>query len=231
VFDLSCVCFWDEFALNIDPLIQLCAKQLACGELPLILPFHSLHYPMEKNTMKLISEAYAKDVEKRALRSLTFGMNNPPRSATGVETPEQQLMLAQYQAQQEKQEKQVKLGRLWREERLANDFPRYAAMGDEGKAMGGRLRIGYISSDFVNHPTADLIQSALLQHDKTKFEVFCYSITKDDNSEYRKTIERWVPGHYSTASKARRSLVGCPAIIFSASQRTHSLAVQTPRNL
>ncbi|EKX47897.1 hypothetical protein GUITHDRAFT_69287, partial [Guillardia theta CCMP2712] len=52
-----------------------------------------------------------------------------------------------------------------------------------------RLRIGYISSDFVDHPTADLIQSALLLHDDSKFEIFCYSITRDDdNSHYRKTI-------------------------------------------
>ncbi|MGB1598060.1 MAG: hypothetical protein ACPIOQ_35210, partial [Promethearchaeia archaeon] len=34
-----------------------------------------------------------------------------------------------------------------------------------------RLRIGYLSADFCNHPTADLMQSALLLHDKSKFEI------------------------------------------------------------
>ena len=31
-----------------------------------------------------------------------------------------------------------------------------------------RLRVGYVSSDFVNHPTADLIQTALLLHDRER---------------------------------------------------------------
>ena len=35
--------------------------------------------------------------------------------------------------------------------------------------MRGKLRIGYLSADFCNHPTADLMQSALLLHDKSKF--------------------------------------------------------------
>lgn len=32
-----------------------------------------------------------------------------------------------------------------------------------------RLRVGYVSSDFVNHPTADLIQTALLLHDRERW--------------------------------------------------------------
>ena len=53
-----------------------------------------------------------------------------------------------------------------------------------------RLRIGYLSSDFVDHPTADLIQSALLKHDRARFEIFCYSISREDDSEYRKTLSQ-----------------------------------------
>jgi len=76
---------------------------------------------------------------------------------------------------------------VWKHSHIERDLYTggLGAFSKERKA-GARLRIGYISSDFVNHPTADLIQSALLQHDRTKFEVFCYSITKDDKSEYRK---------------------------------------------
>ena len=33
----------------------------------------------------------------------------------------------------------------------------------------GKLRIAYLSADFCNHPTADLMQSALLLHDKDRF--------------------------------------------------------------
>ena len=56
-----------------------------------------------------------------------------------------------------------------------------------------RLRIGYMSSDFVNHPTADLIIRALLLHNSEQFETFCYSLAKDDNSTYRRVLEREIP--------------------------------------
>ncbi len=35
----------------------------------------------------------------------------------------------------------------------------------------GKLRIAYLSADFCNHPTADLMQSALLLHDKDRFGI------------------------------------------------------------
>ena len=50
---------------------------------------------------------------------------------------------------------------------------------------GRKLRIGYVSADFCNHPTADLMQSALLLHDKSRFEIFLYAITRHDASQYR----------------------------------------------
>ena len=185
MFDLLSVCLWDEFALNIGPLIQLCKDQLGVGELPLILPFHSLHYPMmDKNTMKSISEAYAKDAEKKALCSLSQSQSRGKKKA-----PQENLR------------------------RSASPFssggktcfhmaPRGTQRcGTEGEqAMDGRLRIGYVSSDFVNHPTADLLQSPLLQHDKDRFDVFCFSTGHPgDESEYRRAIERWVPGHHDSA--------------------------------
>lgn len=55
-----------------------------------------------------------------------------------------------------------------------------------------RIRLGYISSDFVNHPTSDLIQSTILEHDTAKFEIFCYSISREDNSECRKNLKEGV---------------------------------------
>lgn len=54
---------------------------------------------------------------------------------------------------------------------------------------GGRLRIGYVSSDFCNHPTSHLMQSIPGFHARSKVEVFCYSLTPDDKSSFRKKIE------------------------------------------
>lgn len=39
------------------------------------------------------------------------------------------------------------------------------------KASGGRLRVGYVSSDFGNHPTSHLMQSIPGMHNPEKFEV------------------------------------------------------------
>ena len=39
------------------------------------------------------------------------------------------------------------------------------------RSSGGRLRIGYVSSDFGNHPTAHLMQSIPGQHNKENVEV------------------------------------------------------------
>uniref|UniRef100_A0A8C2PN61 UDP-N-acetylglucosamine--peptide N-acetylglucosaminyltransferase 110 kDa subunit n=1 Tax=Cyprinus carpio TaxID=7962 RepID=A0A8C2PN61_CYPCA len=53
------------------------------------------------------------------------------------------------------------------------------------KASGGRLRVGYISSDFGNHPTSHLMQSIPGMHNSEKFEVFCYALSPDDSTNFR----------------------------------------------
>ncbi|KAI9302763.1 glycosyl transferase family 41-domain-containing protein [Cunninghamella echinulata] len=53
-----------------------------------------------------------------------------------------------------------------------------------------RLKIGYVSSDFNNHPLAHLMQSVFGFHDRQRCEVYCYAITASDQSPYRKTIEQ-----------------------------------------
>ncbi|KAI8338675.1 glycosyl transferase family 41-domain-containing protein [Chlamydoabsidia padenii] len=53
-----------------------------------------------------------------------------------------------------------------------------------------RLRIGYVSSDFNNHPLSHLMQSIFGFHDRARFEVFCYATTPSDQSPYRLKIER-----------------------------------------
>ncbi|ESN92123.1 hypothetical protein HELRODRAFT_103978 [Helobdella robusta] len=52
-------------------------------------------------------------------------------------------------------------------------------------SSGGRLRIGYVSSDFGNHPTSHLMQSVPGFHDREKVEVFCYSLSPDDGTTFR----------------------------------------------
>lgn len=51
-----------------------------------------------------------------------------------------------------------------------------------------RLRIGYVSSDFGNHPTSHLMQSVPGMHDRSRFEVFCYALSSDDGTTFRSKI-------------------------------------------
>lgn len=44
-----------------------------------------------------------------------------------------------------------------------------------GTAPGKRLRIGYVSGDFFNHPVGLLMQGVLQQHNHGNFEIHCFS--------------------------------------------------------
>ncbi len=51
------------------------------------------------------------------------------------------------------------------------------------RASAGKLRIGYLSSDFCRHATAILVAQLFELHDRTRFEITAYSHGKDDHSE------------------------------------------------
>jgi predicted O-linked N-acetylglucosamine transferase (SPINDLY family) len=62
-------------------------------------------------------------------------------------------------------------------------LPRVRAM-----PPGGRLRLGYLSADFHNHATAQLLVQVLERHDRDAFEVFALSAGPDDASPLRKRV-------------------------------------------
>lgn len=53
-----------------------------------------------------------------------------------------------------------------------------------------RLRIGYVSSDFGNHPTSHLMQSVPGMHNRDQVEIYCYALSPDDGTKFRAKIER-----------------------------------------
>ncbi|KAI9740739.1 MAG: hypothetical protein M1818_004704 [Claussenomyces sp. TS43310] len=55
------------------------------------------------------------------------------------------------------------------------------------------LNIGYVSSDFNNHPLAHLMQSVFGLHDLSRAKAFCYATTPSDLSIHREQIEREAP--------------------------------------
>uniref|UniRef100_A0A336MKK1 protein O-GlcNAc transferase n=1 Tax=Culicoides sonorensis TaxID=179676 RepID=A0A336MKK1_CULSO len=58
------------------------------------------------------------------------------------------------------------------------------------RELNGRLKIGYVSSDFGNHPTSHLMQSIPGLHDRSKVEIFCYALSPDDGTTFRGKVAR-----------------------------------------
>lgn len=59
---------------------------------------------------------------------------------------------------------------------------------DAGSGEVGRLRIGYLSSDFRENALAHLTAGLFGLHDRDRFEIFGYSLGPDDGSVYRQRI-------------------------------------------
>ncbi|XP_059665673.1 probable UDP-N-acetylglucosamine--peptide N-acetylglucosaminyltransferase SEC isoform X2 [Cornus florida] len=59
------------------------------------------------------------------------------------------------------------------------------------KSEGGnqRLRVGYVSSDFGNHPLSHLMGSVFGMHNNENIEVFCYALSPNDGTEWRQRIQ------------------------------------------
>jgi predicted O-linked N-acetylglucosamine transferase (SPINDLY family) len=55
---------------------------------------------------------------------------------------------------------------------------------------GGRIRLGYLSADFRQHPVAFLIAGLIERHDRRRFEVIGYSCRPDDGSAIRSRLAR-----------------------------------------
>lgn len=56
-------------------------------------------------------------------------------------------------------------------------------------APARRLRIGYLSGDFREHPVAYLIKGMIERHDRERFEAVGYSIGRDDGGPTRRAME------------------------------------------
>lgn len=101
---------------------------------------------------------------------------------------------------------------------------------------GGRLRIGYLSGDFRDHPVGHLVPGLFELHDRSVFEVFAYSYGPDDGSVYRRRLaagaDRFVDiRHEGFRESARRIADDGIAILVDLAGHTagHRLAICAAR--
>jgi predicted O-linked N-acetylglucosamine transferase (SPINDLY family) len=57
-----------------------------------------------------------------------------------------------------------------------------------GPRRPGRIRVGYLSSDFYHHATAVLMTELLERRDTSRFETFLYSHSRDDDSDIGRRV-------------------------------------------
>ncbi|KAH8431798.1 UDP-N-acetylglucosaminyltransferase [Aspergillus melleus] len=61
------------------------------------------------------------------------------------------------------------------------------------------LKVGYVSSDFNNHPLAHLMQSVFGLHNPSRVKAYCYATTASDKSIHRQQIEKEAPVFYDAS--------------------------------
>ena len=81
---------------------------------------------------------------------------------------------------------QQKAAEIW----VRNKYPLNLALGSIQKlARHEKIRIGYFSADFRNHPVSLLTAELFETHDKTKYEVFAFSTGPDTKDEIRTRLK------------------------------------------
>lgn len=81
--------------------------------------------------------------------------------------------------------------------RWAEKFARFASVRcvDNGFVpSAGKIRIGYLSPDFRLHPVARFLEPLLVNHDRSRFEIFAYAdiLDPDDMTErFRLLVDGW----------------------------------------
>jgi len=77
--------------------------------------------------------------------------------------------------------------RTWAAQRFAG-IDTAATVPRKPRDSAQRLRIGYLSSDFQEHPAAYLVAELLELHDRTRFEIYAYSYGPRDDGTMRQRI-------------------------------------------
>jgi predicted O-linked N-acetylglucosamine transferase (SPINDLY family) len=69
------------------------------------------------------------------------------------------------------------------------------------------LKVGYVSSDFNNHPLAHLMQSVFGMHDERRAKAYCYATTHSDNSAHRQQIQLQAPVFHDASAWSAERLI------------------------
>jgi len=111
------------------------------------------------------------------------------------------------QAQASTPAEQLLCAQQWSKGIARGQFP---AFTHDRSNSSGKIRLGYLSPDFREHPVAYAIAETIERHDRTRFEVLGYSYGPDDRSTLRRRFEtafdRFVDLHAAGNDEAARQI-------------------------
>ena len=88
-------------------------------------------------------------------------------------------------------ERNFQIAKAWADEMQGRLAPLQQNFSFSGVSKRqGPLRIGYLSGNFYDHPTAYNTVGLFATHDRSRFKVFAYSFGPDDQSECRRQIAK-----------------------------------------
>ena len=96
---------------------------------------------------------------------------------------------------------------LLRARRFAADSYRAAAQPTPAPAPADRIRVGYFSADFHNHATLHLMAGLLRSHDRSRFEIACFSYGQQKSDVWRDQLQRDVEHFHDVSQAADREIV------------------------
>jgi predicted O-linked N-acetylglucosamine transferase (SPINDLY family) len=70
-----------------------------------------------------------------------------------------------------------------------------------------RIRIGYFSSDFGNHPVSHLLAGMFERHDRTRFEVFAFSLRPQAEDAWRRRVMNGVEHFIDVSARSDQEIV------------------------
>ncbi|KAJ1565273.1 hypothetical protein HK096_003699, partial [Nowakowskiella sp. JEL0078] len=182
VNSLLFVCDWNGREENLKKVYDIVKQQLNEGKLPTVLPFHTFTY--SSLTAWMVREISRRNAERVivGIESSTWFPKFPKRPIS--------LLLEAVK----KEPKNFRICSAGLEQSLHYPYPyppptNLNPITQLPTFKNHKIRIGYVSSDFVNHPLAHLMQSVFGMHNRNKFAVFCYSLSPSDSSIFRHKIE------------------------------------------
>lgn len=99
---------------------------------------------------------------------------------------------------------QLRRSQVW----ARKTFPHVsAAMPQPAPAPDGRIRIGYFTADFHDHPMLYLMAGLFREHDRSKFEIFVYSYGPQRVSEMREKVLPYIDHVFEIRDMPDRDVV------------------------